>query len=505
MNNIIDLFINASQSYPSNVAIIEKEHKIDYQTLEKQVRQTAMMLKEKGVNKGDRVLIFIPMSIHLYRIVLAVFYVGAIAVFLDEWVSKSRMEICCKIAKCKAFVSDRKIRVLSFFSKELRKIPVKIGTHLMTEQDVLKSPEHMNLKNDTALITFTTGSTGIPKAANRTHGFLREQFKALSKEIDPKSSDIDMPLLPIVLLCNLAVGATSLIVSFNSRKLTEMKSKRIVKQIFENKVNRITASPFFFDHISRYLISTKITLPRIEKIFTGGAPVFPNQVKRYKNAFLNSSINIAYGSTEAEPISLINGTELVSCEEEILKKGLCVGNLYSEIELKIIRIVDDIIETKDDNLTEIELEKGDVGEIVVAGNHVLKSYINNDKAFRRNKILTENKVWHRTGDSGRMEGQKLYLFGRCSQLIKDHNSYLSPFVYEYMIRTYLGFSCGTLLEIDGQIILVIEGDAHSKKEIPNELIKHDSVIYVRNIPRDPRHYSKIDYPKLILNLKKNRW
>lgn len=501
MRNIVDLFLTASRAYPNNIAIIEKDNKVDYNTLEKQVKQTAMMFLSKGISKGDRVLIFVPMSVSLYRIVLAVFYIGAVAVFLDEWVSKSRMEICCGIARCKAFVAGDKIRLLSFLSQELRKIPIKTGTRLKPEQRVLEEVEVMDL-DDAALITFTTGSTGIPKAANRTHGFLNEQFRALLKEINPKPSDIDMPVLPIVLLCNLAVGATSLIADFNPRKPAKMKTNKVVDQILKSQVNRITASPFFFDHISSFLFQKKGTLCKIEKIFTGGAPVFPEQVKKYQKVFSNSEINIAYGSTEAEPISLIEGEDLLKYEKEIVNKGLCVGKPYSEIELKIVKIVDDVLDMKDDYLSGIELEKGEVGEIVVAGNHVLTSYFNNEKALRRNKIFTQNKVWHRTGDSGRIENKKLYLLGRCNQLIKNQNSYLSPFVYEYIIRNHLGFSCGTVLDIDNVITLIIESDAKSPKIITREILKYDSIIYLKKIPRDPRHYSKIDYPKLLLNLKK---
>ncbi|NJM17110.1 MAG: hypothetical protein HC896_18550 [Bacteroidales bacterium] len=67
----------------------------------------------------------------------------------------------------------------------------------------------------TALITFTTGSTGTPKAADRSHAFLKEQFNALLDEIKPSANDVDMPVLPIVLFVNLGVGCTSVIADFN--------------------------------------------------------------------------------------------------------------------------------------------------------------------------------------------------------------------------------------------------------------------------------------------------
>ena len=212
MNNITDLFFKAAEQYPKNIAIIEEEKKISYQELAEDVKFTAGYFKEKGIQKGDRVLIFVPMSIDLYRTVLALFYMGATTVFLDEWVSKKRMELCCSIADVKAFIAIPKIKHLSFLSKELRGVPIKLGTKYTRKVKI--ESEEVNL-NHSALITFTTGSTGTPKAASRSHHILNEQFKALSDEIEPKETDIDITLLPIVLFINLGIGSTSVIFKYN--------------------------------------------------------------------------------------------------------------------------------------------------------------------------------------------------------------------------------------------------------------------------------------------------
>ena len=70
---------------------IHKNKAISFSEFEKQIKDTSNYFLNKGISKGDRVLIFVPMSIDLYRIVLALFNIGATAVFLDELVSKKRM------------------------------------------------------------------------------------------------------------------------------------------------------------------------------------------------------------------------------------------------------------------------------------------------------------------------------------------------------------------------------------------------------------------------------
>ncbi len=497
MNNICKLFLEAASKYPKKTAIIDGDKQIDFRTLEKQVRETAGYFKKKGIKKHDRILIFIPMGIDLYRTVLALFYIGAGAVFLDEWVSKKRMELCCKIADCSAFAGIFKARIFALFSSELRKIPIKFGK----KYTIGEIPELVEVDKDTtALITFTTGSSGTPKAADRSHNFLNEQFNALLQEIDPKPEDVDMTVLPIVLFVNLGVGCTSVIADFKASKPDTLQAEKIISQIKKHKINRITASPFFIKKVSQKIIETSNKLDTVQKIFTGGAPVFPHEAEIYKAAFPDSEINIVYGSTEAEPISSIKIDDLLAQTDNLSKIGLPVGEIFEKTSLKIIEYTDKNIEISSlQELEKLEVEQGRVGEIIVSGNHVLDRYFNNEKAFKRNKIIFKNSLWHRTGDSGRLaENGKLYLTGQCKQLIFKDKDIISPFIVENMLGEIHGIEIATILSENDKIIIVAELKKDYKK-IPLENLQsiiYDKIIYLDKIPRDPRHNSKIDYESL---------
>ena len=505
--NITDLFFNAVKKDPVKIAIIYKKNRISFGELEKQVTETVHYFLEKGITNGDRVLILVPMSIHLYRIVLALFKIGVTAVFIDEWVSKKRLEECCRIVQCKAMIGVFKAKVFVLFSSELKKIPIKLGVKYVINASDLNKTFPGTKKDDTALITFTTGSTGIPKAAKRTHEFLYYQFKALIEKLQPQDDDIDMPVLPIVLLVNLGTGTTSVIADFKSSKSNSLNPEKIFQQIKEHSVNRMTASPFFIKEISKYITRNKLSLPDMRNILTGGAPVFPNEAEIYCKAFPNAKTEIVYGSTEAEPISSISVKTLIKEKNNIHEQGLIVGKADNNIEVKIIKITNENISINTEaELLNMALPAKEIGEIIVKGNHVLNEYFNNEEALKRNKIFIGNTCWHRTGDSGSLdENGMLYLTGRCNMLIKINGKILSPFIYENYFQSIDGVEMGTIIMRNERLTAIIELKEKSKKpSVRNTIKEHDDqikeIIFIKKIPRDPRHNSKIDYERLLKKL-----
>lgn len=511
--NVVDLFSDAARRNPRKSAIVYHDRTITFGDFENAVHETAAYFLSKGIRKGDRVLVFVPMSDDLYRIVLALFRIGAVAVFLDEWVSIKRLAACCGVAQCAAFIGTFKGRVLARLLPGLRSIPLHLGLKYKIGRSVPAFPE--TDREDIALITFTTGSTGTPKAAIRTHGLLFEQFKALLPLIgqaaggpatgdpaagDPAAADVCMPVLPIVLLINLGAGITSVIADFNARKPDAMKPEKIAAQIRRHSVSSIIASPFFVKQLSRYLQGNSLVLNTIQKILTGGAPVFPAEAKVYRNAFPHAHIGIVYGSTEAEPMSMIAVDELIGSETG---KGLNVGRIEPGAMVKIIAISEEsIMVAGEEALVKLEVASGNIGEIFVSGKHVLRDYLNNPDALKRNKIFAGTKCWHRTGDSGfRDNNGNLFLTGRCASLIRTPNGLLSTFLFENRFQTIDGVEVGTVMMLNDRLTAVIELSDPTQREVVQSAVKSipevfADIIFVPKIPRDPRHNSKIDYEKL---------
>lgn len=499
--NIVNLFFEAAQAHPTKRAIVTHKESVTFTQLQNDVRQTASYFKKKGIKNGDRVLVFIPMSIDLYRTVLALFHIGAIAVFLDEWVSKKRLGICCELAECKGFIANPKLMLLGVFSKQLRNIPIWLNP-IKKKGDTFE-PYDLPVSHP-ALITFTTGSTGTPKAANRSHGFLEEQFKALGVEIKPSSADVCLTTLPIVLFLNLGVGCTSVIANYNSRKPAKNDFTSLVGVIEQEKVTQLIASPFFVKSLSDEIISKNKKLPYLNKIFTGGGPVFPQEAKLYQEAFPKAFVKVVYGSTEAEPISSIILRDLLASSTKTIK-GLNVGAIHESIKLKVISIQNNSIQKcKDEALREMVLDNGQIGEIIVSGNHVLKTYFKGEQFFKRNKIVTDSDIWHRTGDSGFFENGNLYLTGSVNQLFLENEKWFSPFLLENELLQIDGITGGTIVLVQQQKILVVEStlpESTLQKLLVN--IPYDQILVYAEIPRDPRHHTKIEYGLLRAKIEKD--
>lgn len=484
--NVVQHFFEAAKYFPDNKAIIDDKDEILYSELKEKVQKQSAYFVKKGIMKGDRVLVLIPMSIDLYVNVLALFQIGAVAVFIDEWVDKKRLKQSIEIADCKAVIGSFKVRLYCKFIKVLRNISLRLNSKSIFKEhftDVV--PVH---ENDSALITFTTGSTGTPKASDRSHSSLNAQFKALKKEVKPKPEDIDLVSLPIVLFLNLGIGATSVIAKFNSKKLDAFSAEQEVVKILRNNINKITASPYYVLLLAKYLSQHhNVQLNKVKQIFTGGGPVFSEDASLIQNRFSAAKVNIVYGSTEAEPISSVEARELIRSSSD---KGLLVGNIHEGTHLKIVDLNNDVV----------VLEEGQIGEIIVSGDHVLKRYFRNEQAFKENKIVEEDGIiWHKTGDSGFLQKGDLYLTGRCKELTWKNNQLIAPFVIEMEFNKKSFIHRSAVLEFNGRIILVIE---YIDEQIPIEVDKNiiDEVRILTSIPMDPRHHTKVDYATLRLLL-----
>ncbi|MFZ4403985.1 MAG: AMP-binding protein [Pseudobdellovibrionaceae bacterium] len=502
---------------------------ISFRQLDDRIAKFAQGLLNIGVVAGDRIIIFLPMSVDMYIAMFAVQRIGAIAVFLDSWARSNHLGASAECVNPKAMISfDRAFKLIAevaeFSSMPLRILfgPGDIFTHKY--QDIFSDQRsHIEpvFSEDTALITFTTGSTGKPKGANRTHRFLSAQHMALTHVIPYSNTDIDMPAFPIFSLNSLATGVTTVLPAINLAQPDPTDPAILTLQILQQKITSTTLSPSMLVGLAKYCLEHKIILSNLRRIVTGGAAISKDDVRLVYGIAPQIELWILYGSTEAEPMAHIEGRKMLEEESaldaEIVEKGVNVGEVSEDIRFKFIKIIQGPIAI-DSKISwdDLEVASGEVGEFICTGDHVCREYYNNPEAFQSTKILDEkHQVWHRTGDLAYIDKKNdLWIIGRVNNAIVRKNKYYFPVQAEVILKrfdyvyrcAYLGMPSSqpdygqeayAVIQLKHEIQADGFDYATAIKQIQRIFLKNnipvDQIKFVAQIPMDPRHHSKVEY------------
>lgn len=510
---------------------------ITFAELEQRVARCAGGLARSGTRAGDRVVVFVPMSVELYVLLLAIFRIGAVAVFIDPWGSRSMIDGAARLVDPSLFIGIPKSHLLRATSGGLRAIPRAIVVGAGRRSPAALLPRTSRLEDvldagrgceahdtaavaldDPALITFTTGTTGGPKGANRTHGFLLAQHATLGNHLEQGPGDVHLTNLPIFVLHNLGCGVTTVLPPPQLAQDPQPDGTWLHGMVRRHEATVLTLSPAPVDALTRS--TDRTPLASVRRVYTGGGPVLPGMLARAGEVMPNAGIVVLYGSTEAEPIAHCDAADVLARRDAVLAHGgIYVGREVAEIDLRLVRPTRRPIEVAEGStLADWEVEQGTVGEVVVAGDHVQREYYRNEQAFVENKVVDEHGVvWHRTGDMARRDDDGgLWLLGRLTSGFELDGRTMYPFEVETAL--------GELAEVARAAVCVpapaatVGGDPstagaivcvepargftreHARDAARRHLAsRHLGALEVRTlqrIPVDKRHGTKIDMPAL---------
>jgi acyl-CoA synthetase (AMP-forming)/AMP-acid ligase II len=516
--NLVEPFLRQVAEHPDMPAIVEPgsddRHAVTFARLDSASRRAAAMLRDSGLRPGDGVLLLQPMSIDLYTALIAIFRLGLVAIVFDPSAGRAHIERCCADFPPAAFIGSAKAHLLRALSPSIRRIRRKfaIGGFAPLAMPWAKAREfaphdevYPCTADTPALLTFTSGSTGLPKAALRTHGLLLAQHQASARSLDLQPGEIDLTTLPVLALANLASGVTCLIPEADMRAPGPVSPGPILEQIARLRPTRTAASPAFVERLAIASLRGNGSFAQLRKIYTGGGPVFPSLLRTLREAAPDAEIVPVYGSTEAEPIAHISTSEIGDDDFAAMAsgKGLIAGNPVPEIDARVIQDQwgAPIGPYDGDGFAAIGMPAGQAGEIVVSGPHVLPGYLN-ARGDEETKFRVEDAVWHRTGDAGHIDTRgRLWLLGRCSARIDDARGVLYPFAVECAAMNQPDVRRAALILHRERRVLIVEPRG-STTVAPSALrtavawAEIDDIVVVDRIPVDRRHNAKIDYPAL---------
>lgn len=472
--NVAALLSQRAAQTPERLAIVDCTKRVPrtltYAQLDAAAAGAATAFAHSGLRPGDRVLVLHSMTASLYVALAGMLRAGLVPVFCDPGAGRSHFGRAC------ASVSPNAIFASPAGHAYTTTIPAcaRIARITSIAAPGLAHPVLERSQDDPALITFTSGSTGVPKAIVRTHGLLWAQLSAIRATLP--LDGVDVATMPIVLLANLAAGITSVIPGVNLRRPGKANPKRLARDIAQTGATSITASPAMIEGLLRVPPEQLRTLRRV---VTGGGPVMPALMGALARKLPHAQIIGVYGSSEAEPIACVSYDGIEPGDLAAMRSGagLLVGRPATHAQ---VRIID--------------------GEIAVSGDHVVPGYLGGI-GDEETKLRIDGRVWHRTGDGGYFDERgRLWLTGRVQSVIRDERGVIEPFRVECALSFEPGVARSAVVVERGLRTVFVEmGDAAVDLKQLREALSWahvDAVHFIATVPVDRRHNAKVDYVAL---------
>ena len=508
--NVASLLARRAAAHPGRPAFVDAGdgRTLSYAELDATSARAAGTLRRLGLQPGSTVLIVHPATLDLYVALIGLLRAGLVPAIPPPGATLGVLARCARAHPPHAVLGG------GIGWAAVAAIPaLRHATRLATgagpfAKDVLHgaiAAETVDRDDgDPAMLTFTSGSTGAPKAMIRSHGVARAQIDALAAALAPGEST-SLCTMPIVLLAELAAGATCLLPGIDLRRPARADAAALAARMRAYGVARIVASPALLARVADALAARGETLPALRLIASGGAPVMPPLAAAMRRVAPNARFLAIYGTTEAEPIAVLDAAEVTPEDHDAMLGGAgmlagvpCAPGRLAVVTARTGAAIGPFAD--DDAPLRLALPPYRVGEIVVAGAHVVPHYLDRS-ADAITKIRAGATMWHRTGDLGYRDlAGRLWLVGRAAAAVDDARGTLEPLRVECALAYRPEIARCAIAALDGTRILLVEPRPHAR--IDERAIRSAAafaaidVVVTGAVPVDRRHHAKVDYDAL---------
>lgn len=427
---ISDLLKQAALQWPSREFIVERSGErlsaTSFSELRSLVARWGAELQNRDITPGDRVALWSENSLDWICGYFAILHCGAVVVPFDPQLSADHVESCCKFCGAKLILLSAALES-RWTAISFKRNIAQLETIRVDSVEALIHEATSRKPHDTAMIIFTSGTTGDPKAVELTHDNLVSDARGVVETINVNAQDNFLLLLPLFhmysltvnVLCALVGGArATLATSYKSRDIVDdIRIAKVtmligVPQIYENMMQSMarklaalpTAKRFVLNvmravatmtgtvglHLEKQLFKSlrqQAGLNTVRIMVSGGAALRP-EVNRYFSQFGFDLVQ-GYGLTETSPV--------LSCNPPEHNRIGSVGPAVSGAKFRIN-----------------EPDSKGVGEICVRGPMVMPCYYQNEKATAQ--VLRDG--WFYTGDAGWIDDRGyLFISGRIKNVI----------------------------------------------------------------------------------------
>jgi long-chain acyl-CoA synthetase len=384
--NLASILTETAARHGDQTAFKLDDVELSYGMLDEGSARVAGLLKSKGLETGDRVGLMLPNVPYFPAIYYGILRAGGVVV---------PMNVLLKSREVAFYLEDSGAKLLfawGDFGEDAESgaeqagsevILVKPGDFekLLAEQE----PDHGmadRSAEDTAVILYTSGTTGKPKGAELTHDNLSRNSASVAGKLGELTvDDVLLGALPLfhsfgqscTMNAGVSVGATiTMLPRFDPEKALEI--------IDRDKVTIFMGVPTMYNAMLHCASADDADCSSLRTCISGGAAIPAELIRAFEKRF-GCIILEGYGLSETSPVASFNHPD----------KERKPGSIGTPIEGVEMQVWDD-----DGN----EVPQGEVGEIVIRGHNIMKGYWNRPDA---NKEAIDADGWFRSGDMAKVD------------------------------------------------------------------------------------------------------
>ena len=491
------------------LALVETAHsaryrkEITWREFDEKANQFANLLIDKGIKKGEKVGILLMNCIEWLPIYFGILKTGALAVPLNFRYSSDEIKYALELANVSVLIlGDEFVERVNSIKESIPEInsmiyvgencPIFAENYESITAGCEKSAPDIKLSDeDGAAIYFSSGTTGFPKAILHSHRSLYAACEVEQNHHNQTADDIFLCIPPLYHTGAKMHWFGRLLVGGSAILLRGIQPKWIVETAAKEKASIVWLlvpwAQDILDAIDNGAIKTdEYDLSRWRLMHIGAQPVPPSLIRRWKKVFPHHEYDTNYGLSES------SGPGAVHLGVENIHKVGAIGKAGYGWQTKI---VDETGKT---------VKKGEVGELLLFGDGVMKCYYRDPEAT----TATLKDGWLYTGDMAQEdEDGFIFLVDRKKDVIITGGENIYPVQIEDFLRRHekikdvavIGLADHRLGEIAAAIIEIKQGKECGEDEIRQfcaqlPRYKRPYRIIFDNVPRNPT--GKIEKPKL---------
>ncbi|UZQ54772.1 AMP-binding protein [Trichothermofontia sichuanensis B231] len=409
---------------PHKVALICNKQRLTFEEIDKQANRLANALQAQGLERSDRVALYLPNCVELVIAIFAALKAGGIFVPISYTTKQQKLTYILNNCQAKILItSGRQASIVENLVEKVTSLKTIVLTssidkprlkNYLNYEDIYinyseEAPKKINIDLDLACLIYTSGSTGDPKGVMCDHSNVVFAANSIIQYLGNTETDVVLGLLPL----SFDYGLYQLLMTFKFGGTLVLEQgftfpAVILKRIQEEKITGFPGVPTIYSMLLSMDIDA-YNLSSLRYLTNTAAALPPSHITAIRDKFPWAKLFSMYGLTETK-------RTLYLPPEELDKRPDSVGIAIPGTEVWI-----------EDEAGQ-RLGVGQVGELVVRGRHVMRGYWNDPSrtAIRFRSSPAGDRLCY-TGDLFKMDAEGfLYFVARKDDIIKSRGEKVAP-------------------------------------------------------------------------------